>query len=87
MQNKVSDGEDITNRHRMQDDEKGIVKKESVKIRTLYKRGAKEFVTYVPKLNAKLRTVKNYDPKNEVPIHFMILEPDPEFPLGCSSVL
>lgn len=87
LENKVEDGEDTTNKHRRQDDNKGIVKTESVKIRTLYKRGSSEFVTYVPKLQAILRTVKNFDPEKDVPLHFMVLEPDPEYPLGCSSIM
>ena len=34
-----------------------------------------------------MRKVKNYDPRKDVPIHFLILEPDPEFPYGCSSIM
>jgi len=60
---------------------------ESIETWTLYKRGWHEFKTFVPSLNAVLRTVPNYDPRKDVPIHFMILEPDPEFPLGCSCVM
>lgn len=69
------------------DRKRGVTKTESVEVRTLYKRGAKEFITFVPGCNAVLRTTKNYDPRLDVPIHFMILEPDPEFPLGCSSII
>lgn len=87
LQEKVHTGEDADTKHRMQDDNKGITKTESIKVRTVYKKNADEFITYVPELKAKLRTVKNYDPRKDVPIHFMVLEPDPEFPLGCSSVL
>lgn len=71
----------------MSDDMKGITKNESVEIRTLYRRGDDEFVTWVPSCQAILRIVKNEDPLKDVPIHFLILEPDPEFPLGCSSVM
>ena len=60
---------------------------ESIETWTLYKRGWHEFKTYVPAVNAILRVVPNYDPRKDVPIHFMILEPDPEFPLGCSCVM
>lgn len=60
---------------------------ESIETWTLYKRGWHEFKTYVPSVQAVLRTVPNYDPRKDVPIHFMILEPDPEFPLGCSCVM
>lgn len=62
-------------------------KTESIKIWTLYKRGKKEFMTFVPGCSALLRTVKNYDPRYDIPLHFLILEPDPDFPLGCSSVM
>lgn len=71
----------------MSDDMKGITKIESIEIRTLYRKGDNEFVTWVPSCQAILRIVKNEDPRKDVPIHFLILEPDPEFPLGCSSVM
>ena len=71
----------------MSDDMKGITKIESIEIRTLYMKGQDEFVTWVPSCQAVLRVVKNEDPRKDVPIHFLILEPDPEFPLGCSSVM
>lgn len=71
----------------MSDDMKGITKIESIEIRTLYMKGQDEFVTWVPSCQAVLRIVKNEDPRKDVPIHFLILEPDPEFPLGCSSVM
>ena len=71
----------------MSDDMKGITKNESVEIRTLYRKGDDEFVTWVPSCQAILRIVKNEDPRKDVPVHFLILEPDPEFPLGCSSVM
>ena len=69
------------------DDKKGVTPNHSIEVRTYYARGADEFITYVPGLNAVLRKVKNYDPRKDVPIHFLILEPDPEFPYGCSSIM
>lgn len=69
------------------DKKKGVTKVESIEVLTLYKRGADEFYSYVPSCHAMLRMVKNEDPRKDVPIHFLILEPDPEFPLGCSSVM
>lgn len=69
------------------DKKKAVSPKESIEVRTLYKRGAEEFITYVPSLGCRLRTVKNYDPRKDVPLHFMVLDPDPEFPLGCSSIM
>lgn len=80
------DGEEY-NSIPMSDDMKGITKIESIEIRTLYRKGDDEFVTWVPSCQAVLRIVKNEDPRRDVPIHFLILEPDPEFPLGCSSVM
>lgn len=72
---------------KLADKENGVTPVESIEVRTMYKRGADEFVTYVPSLRAVLRTVKNYDPRKDVPIHFLILEPDPCFPLGVSSIM
>lgn len=69
------------------DEKKGVTFTHSVETRTYYCRGADEFITYVPGINAILRKVPNYDPRKDVPIHFLILEPDPEFPYGCSSVM
>ena len=69
------------------DKKRGVTKSHSVEVRTYYCRGAEEFITYVPDLNVILRKVKNYDPRKDVPIHFLILEPDPEFPYGCSSIM
>lgn len=69
------------------DKKKAAFPTESVEIRTLYKRGDSEFITYVPSCKAVLRRVKNYDPRKDLPLHFLILDPDPEFPLGCSSVM
>lgn len=71
----------------MADEMKGVTKVESFEVRTLYKRGADEFYTWVPGCQAMLRCVRNEDPRKDVPIHFLVLEPDPEFPLGCSSVM
>lgn len=69
------------------DRKKGKSPTESVKVYTYYFKGEDEFITYVPGINCILRTVKNYDPRKDVPIHFLILEPDPDFPLGVSSVM
>lgn len=71
----------------MSDDMKGITKNESFEIRTLYRKGDDEFITWVPGCQAVLRSVKNEDPLKDVPVHFLVLDPDPEFPLGCSSVM
>ena len=62
-------------------------KNESVETYTLYKRGKKEFITWVPAVSAVLRRVPNYDPRKDIPLHFLILEPDPDWPLGCSSIM
>lgn len=69
------------------DKKNGVSPINSIEIRTFYKRGEDKFVTYVPSIQAILRTVNNEDPRKDVPLHFLILEPDPEFPLGCSSVM
>lgn len=69
------------------DRKKGVSYNHSVEVRTYYCRGADEFISYVPGINAILRKVPNYDPRKDVPIHFLILEPNPEFPYGCSSVM
>lgn len=71
----------------LSDRKRGVARNHSIEIRTYYCRGADEFITYVPDLNAILRKVKNEDPRKDVPIHFLILEPDPEFPYGCSSIM
>ena len=60
---------------------------ESVKVYTYYFKGQDKFKVYVPAVNAILREVDNFDPRKDVPLHFMILEPDPDFPLGCSSIM
>lgn len=69
------------------DEKHGVSKTQSVEALTYYERGADEFVTYIPSLKAVLRRTKNFDPRKDVPLHFMVLEPDPEFPLGCSTVM
>ena len=60
---------------------------ESVKVYTYYCKGSDTFITYVPSINCILREVENFDPRKDVPLHFLILEPDPDFPLGCSSIM
>lgn len=65
---------------------KGASSIASVELITKYCRGADEFVTYVPKLNAKFRTVPNYDPRKGIPWNIFVLEPDPDFPTGVSQV-
>ena len=69
------------------DKKNGSGKQESVVTWTLYKRGERKFETFCPATGSILRTVDNYDPRLEVPLHFLILEPDPDFPLGCSSIM
>ncbi len=86
VENEIKDGGGPESMQ-LADKQKGVSFTKSVEIRTYYYRGADEFVTYVPSLNAVLRKVPNYDPRKDVPIHFLILEPDPEFPYGCSSVM
>ena len=86
IDNKQSTGGNIESIP-LADKKHGKMPTESIEVRTYYCRGKSEFITYVPGINAILRKVKNYDPRKDVPLHFMILEPDPEFPLGCSSVL
>lgn len=86
LEHDLSDGIDVKSRS-LADKKKAVTPRESIEVRTLYKRGADEFVSYVPSLGCSLRTVKNYDPRKDVPLHFMILDPDPEFPLGCSSII
>lgn len=65
---------------------KGSTSIASVTVITEYRRGADEFVTFVPELNAVLRKVPNYDPRKGIPWNFLVLEPDPDFPLGISQV-
>ena len=86
IENEIKDGMEPQSAQ-MQDRHKGHIPSNCVETRTFYRRGADEFITYVPSIQCVLRTVKNYDPRKDVPLHFLILEPDPEFPLGCSSVM
>lgn len=86
VENEVKDPSEIDSIP-LADKKKGVTPSHSIEVRTYYCKGADEFVTYVPGLNVVLRKVKNYDPRKEVPVHFMILEPDPEFPYGCSSIM
>lgn len=65
---------------------KGSSSISSLTLITEYKRGASEFVTFVPELNAEWRRVPNYDPRKGIPWNFLVLEPDPDFPLGVSQV-
>lgn len=86
VENEIKDGIEAQSAP-LADMKKGSYPIESVEIRTLYKSGDSEFITYVPNCGAVLRRVRNYDPRKDVPLHFMILDPDSEFPLGCSSVM
>lgn len=86
LEHEIKDGQEAETL-KLADKRKGVVKVHSVEVRTYYCKGADEFVTYVPSINAVLRKVPNYDPRKDVPVHFLILEPDPEFPYGCSSIM
>ena len=86
LQEDITDGEDDGSGN-LSDNKRGVTKNNSIEVRTYYCRNAEEFVTYVPSINCVLRKVKNYDPRKDVPIHFLILEPDPEFPYGASSIM
>ena len=86
VENEMKDGVDWVSTP-LADQKKGVSNNHSVEVRTYYCRGEDEFVTYVPGLNAVLRKVKNYDPRKDIPLHFLIIEPDPEFPYGCSQVM
>lgn len=70
----------------MADKMKGSTSLQSVMLITEYRRGAKEFVTFVPALNAEFRRVPNYDPRKGIPWNFLVLEPDADFPIGVSQV-
>ena len=65
---------------------KGSTSIESVTLITEYRRGSDEFVTFVPGINAEFRRVPNYDPRKGIPWNVLVLEPDPDFPLGVSQV-
>lgn len=71
---------------KLADELKGATSIQSITLITEYRRGASEFVTFVPGLNAEFRRVPNYDPRKGIPWNFLILEPDPDFPLGVSQV-
>lgn len=86
IENHVTDGEDPLSRP-LADRKHGKGNTESVKVYTYYFKGKDKFITYVPSINCILREVDNLDPRKDVPLHFLILEPDPDFPLGVSSVM
>lgn len=71
---------------KMADKLKGSTSIQSITLITEYRRGADEFITFVPGLKAEFRRVPNYDPRNGIPWNFLVLEPDPDFPLGVSQV-
>ena len=70
----------------MSDKMKGSTSMQSVMLVTEYRRGASEFTTFCPALNAEFRKVPNYDPRKGIPWNFLVLEPDADFPLGVSQV-
>lgn len=70
----------------MADKMKGSTSLQSLMLITEYRRGAKEFVTFVPSLKAEFRRVPNYDPRKGIPWNFLVLEPDADFPIGVSQV-
>jgi hypothetical protein len=70
----------------MADKMKGSTSIQSVMLVTEYRRGADEFTTFVPALNAVFRKVPNYDPRKGIPWNFLVLEPDADFPIGVSQV-
>ena len=86
----ILDEDVFTARHaeseKLADKLKGSTSIASVTLITEYRRGAKEFVTFVPELKAEFRRVPNYDPRKGIPWTFLVLEPDPDFPLGVSQV-
>lgn len=71
---------------KLADKVKGSTGIQSLTIITEYRRGADEFVSFIPGLSAEFRRVKNYDPRKGIPWNFLVLEPDPDFPLGVSQV-
>jgi len=71
---------------KMADKMKGSGALQSIELITEYRRGSSEFITFVPALNAEWRKVPNYDPRKGIPWNFLVLEPDPDFPLGVSQV-
>lgn len=86
----ILDEDMFTARHaeseKLADRLKGSTAISSVTLITEYRRGASEFVTFVPELKAVFRRVPNYDPRKGIPWNFLVLEPDPDFPLGVSQV-
>lgn len=70
----------------MGDKMKGSTSIQSLMLITEYRRGADEFVSFVPSLNAEFRRVPNYDPRKGIPWNFLVLEPDSDFPIGISQV-
>lgn len=71
---------------KMADKMKGSTAINSLLLITEYRRGSDEFITFVPGINAVFRKVPNYDPRKGIPWNFLVLEPDPDFPLGISQV-
>lgn len=71
---------------KMADKMKGSTAIQSLTIITEYRRGSNEFVTFVPGIKAEFRRIPNYDPRKGIPWNFLVLEPDPDFPLGVSQV-
>lgn len=71
---------------KMADKLKGGTTIQSVELTTEYRRGSDEFITYCNDLKAEFRRVKNYDPRKGIPWVFLVLETDPDFPLGVSQV-
>lgn len=71
---------------KMADKLKGSTSINSIMLITEYRRGSSEFITFVPELKAVFRKVPNYDPRRGIPWNFLVLEPDPDFPLGVSQV-
>lgn len=65
---------------------KGSTSIESLLLITEYRRGEDEFVTFIPEIDAEFRRTPNYDPRKGIPWNFLVLEPDPDFPLGISQV-
>ncbi|MBQ4369102.1 MAG: hypothetical protein II805_04965, partial [Candidatus Methanomethylophilus sp.] len=86
VENHVSDAGDPLSAP-LGDRKHGKTPTESVKVYTYYFKGQDKFKVYVPSINCILREVENFDPRKDVPLHFLILEPDPDFPLGCSSIM
>ena len=71
---------------RLADKMKSATSIQSLTLITEYKRGADEFVTFVPGIDAVFRRVPNYDPRKGIPWNFLVLEPDADFPIGVSQV-